>query len=163
MHEAIWKRVELRPSFVANLATADPDALYESWRIGDRGPDRANLCILWYVRLMEYLNHVVLPERSKACGREIISLHLVLLGEYESATVRFWSLCCPVSLKFFQGMLKYGDLLYPEITETVWIWRPPWIASRIYAVLRPMMDPNLRAILCFLNEEKEKELPERYL
>lgn len=150
------------PLVIANLATADTDALYNSWRLGDRGPDRSNLCVLWYVRLMEYVNHVVLPERSKECGREMMHLHLVLLASYGSASARLMQLCCPVSLRFFQGMMQVGELLYPEIAATIWVWKPPWIASRIYQILSPMMEAHARAVTCFLStEEGEKDLQRR--
>jgi hypothetical protein len=154
-----WNRGDGRPLVFANMATADADALSQAWSLGDRGPHHANLCLLWYVRLMEYVNQVVLPERSKKCGREVISLHLVLLGSYGSETARFTQLCRPVSLVFLQGMLKIGSLLYPDIAETVWVWRPPWIASRIYRLISPMVDPVVLAKTVFLNDEQcEKDL-----
>ena len=99
-----------------------------------------------YVRLMEYVNHVVLPERSKECGREMMHLHLVLLASYGSPSARLMQLCCPVSLRFFQGMMQVGELLYPEIAATIWVWKPPWIASRIYQILSPMMEAHARAV-----------------
>jgi hypothetical protein len=148
-----WNADDGIPLVIANLATCDANALNEAWRIGDKGPDRANLCVLWYVRLMEYINLVVLPERSKQCGRELINVHLNILGSYGKQEASIGHLCRPLSLSFLQGMLATGCLLYPDIAETVVIWKPPWIASRIYALVSPLVDPAILAKTVFLSSE----------
>jgi hypothetical protein len=152
-----WNADDGRPLVIANLATCDANALNESWSIGDRGPHRANLCLLWYVKLMEYVNRVVLPERSKKCGRELTHVHLMLLGSYGRETARFGHLCRPMSMTFVQGMLQLGGLLYPDIAETVVVWRPPWIASGVYKLVSPLVDPALLERTIFLSDAQREE------
>jgi hypothetical protein len=126
-----------------NLSKFDPAQYRKMWEEGVRevpsefrshpelnDPAAVNLCSLWYVRMMEWIHK---NRFTKFRQGQVPEPRVVLLINLDSVGINAYT---HELRQFLKGIRMVGGYLFPEICDYIFASNVPWLADKIWPVVR---------------------------
>lgn len=144
-----------RPFIVFDFTSAKVDRLSALWHRGSNQKKHANFNILWFCRLMTYLQRDRFP-KLKAAGTMARSAeeHCVLLLNCKG--IGFGHMTNMFTVRFLTGINHAGCLLYPMFMDKFYCTCVPGLAKALFSCVKPLLHPSVAAKNVLLTE---KEVP----
>ena len=137
------------PVIYFNLKKFNPQEYAELWKAGARevpegfkghpeldNPCVVNYCSLWYVRMMEWI-HLHRFELFRSGNLEAPKVVMVL--NIEAAGISTYS---HELRQFLRGIKVLGMYLFPEICDYIYAANVPWVADKVWSVLKLILHPE---------------------
>jgi hypothetical protein len=137
------------PVIYFNLKKFNPREYEELWKAGARDvpsgfkghaelddPGVVNYCSLWYVRMMEWIHQ---HRFNRFTNGDIQNPKVVMVLNIEAANISTYSHELRLFLK---GIKILGGYLFPEICDYIYAANVPWVADKIWSVLKLILHPE---------------------
>ena len=62
------------------------------------------------------------------------------------------------SMGVIRTILSLGKTYFPEVSETATLINAPWVFSKMWLVVKPLLTPVMRSKVCILGEDWEQGL-----
>jgi len=135
-----------------NLTAFSPRDYAKCWELGSRDipkviqaesgrfpefndPAVVNYCSLWYVRMMEWIHRHRFDSFKKGESAEPRVVMILNVG-----SVGFSTFTSELR-SFLRGIKTLGNILYPEIADYIFAANVPWIADKLWPLVRKVLHP----------------------
>jgi hypothetical protein len=146
-----------------DLTSFSPAGFANCWRMGMReipegfrghsdfdDPNVVNYCSLWYVRMMEWIHrHRFEAYKAGETGEP----RVVMVVNIDGAGLSTFS---PELRAFLKGIKGLGEYLFPEICDYIVACNVPWIADKLWPVVRLVLPAATASKVCMYDRNRTK-------
>ena len=146
-----------------NLKNFDPSEYAKIWEMGRRDvPTQltghsefdqecvVNFCSMWYIRMMEWIHKYRFKRYKRG---EVDEPKVVMILDIEAAGLSTYS----TELKLFlKGIKISGGYLFPEICDYIYAANVPWLAYKIWPVIRLFLHPATACKVALYDKKRTK-------